>query len=130
MSEIAQNRRYATTHEWAAKVEDGLIAVGISEYATQELGDLVFIDLPEVGATVTAGESFGEVESVKAVSELNAPISGTVAQINTEIEENLEIISDSPYDEGWIIRIKPDDPQEYAQLLSAKEYGEKLAEEA
>ena len=128
MADVPKDRRYTTSHEWAAKVA-GLIVMGITDFAVQELGDLVFIDLPEVGADVTAGDPFGEIESVKAVSELNAPVSGKITEINTDLEEGLETIAESPYDDGWMIKIDPSDPAEYKQLMSDSEYAKKLAEE-
>ncbi|MGE3164344.1 MAG: glycine cleavage system protein GcvH [Planctomycetota bacterium] len=127
MAEIPDDRRYATSHEWALK--DGKIfVVGITEHAVKELGDLVFIDLPEVGTEVSAGDPFGEIESVKAVAELNAPISGTVTDVNTELEGNLDLLADSPYDEGWMIKIEPSDAEEIDSLLTASDYEDQLSE--
>ncbi|MFQ5655419.1 MAG: glycine cleavage system protein GcvH [Planctomycetota bacterium] len=125
MVEIPADRRYAASHEWASKA-DGLIVVGITDFAAQELGDLVFIDLPEVGSEVIGGERFGEIESVKAVSELSAPVSGKVIEVNQDIEENLETISQSPYEDGWMIKIEPSDATEFDDLLKGADYERQL----
>ncbi|MEM7164526.1 MAG: glycine cleavage system protein GcvH [Planctomycetota bacterium] len=119
------DRRYAKSHEWALD-DDGVVIVGITEHAVSELGDLVFIDLPEVGTEVAAGDSFGEIESVKAVSELNSPVSGTVSDVNGALEEDLETLAGSPYGDGWIIKVKPSDPDEIDGLMSAADYEQLL----
>ena len=116
-----EDRRYSKSHEWAMQ-DDGTVIVGITEHAVSELGDLVFIDLPEVGAAVTAGDAFGEIESVKAVSELNSPVTGSVTEVNGALEDDLETLAGSPYGDGWIIKVKPSDPDEYEGLLSAADY--------
>ena len=115
------DRRYTKSHEWALD-EDGIVTVGITEHAVSELGDLVFIELPEVGASVTAGDAFGEIESVKAVSELNSPITGSVTEVNGALEEDLETLAGSPFGDGWIIKVKPSDRDELDGLLSAADY--------
>ena len=97
--------------------------------AAEELGELVYIDLPKVGSEIRAGESFGEIESVKAVSELNAPVSGTIAKVNSDLEESLENLAESPFDKGWLIHIDPSDPQELTQLLTHTDYERKLSKE-
>ena len=121
MTSIPQDRRYSSSHEWASRV-DGLLVIGITAHAVEELGDLVFVDLPETGARVNAGESFGEIESVKAVSELNSPVSGTVAEVNKDLEDNLDTLGESPYEDGWLIKIEPSDPTEYDELLTHDGY--------
>lgn len=128
MSNIPDDRRYASSHEWALE-SDGLITVGITDFAVSELGDLVFIDLPEVGATVSAGESFGEIESVKAVSELLSPVSGEVVEVHNELEDALDTLVDSAYDEGWMIKIKPSNSDEFGRLLDAEGYERQLNDE-
>ena len=128
MAEPPADRRYASSHEWAIK-DGNLIVVGITAHAVQELSDLVFIDLPESGTAVTSGEPFGEIESVKAVSELNAPVTGRVVEINRELEDNLDILVESPYDHGWMIKIEPSDPSEYTSLLQQAEYQRILEED-
>jgi len=115
-------RRYAKSHEWARLEDDGVVTVGISAYAVEALTDLVFMQLPEVGATVTAGESFGEIESVKAVSDLYAPISGEVVAVNTELPGKLETLGDDPYGSGWVIKIKPADVGQLETLLDQTAY--------
>jgi glycine cleavage system H protein len=115
-------RRYAKSHEWARLEDDGVVTVGISAYAVEALTDLVFMQLPEVGATVTAGESFGEIESVKAVSDLYAPISGEVVAVNVELPGKLETLGDDPYGSGWVIKIKPADVGQLETLLDQTAY--------
>lgn len=115
-------RRYAKSHEWARLEKDDTVTIGISAYAVEALTDLVFMQLPDVGAKVTAGESFGEIESVKAVSDIYAPVSGEVLAVNAELPGQLEILGSDPYGEGWIIRIKPEDPQQLEGLLDQAAY--------
>jgi len=115
-------RRYAKSHEWARLEDDCVVTVGISAYAVEALTDLVFMQLPEVGATVTAGESFGEIESVKAVSDLYAPISGEVVAVNAELPGKLETLGDDPYGSGWVIKIKPADVGQLETLLDQTAY--------
>jgi glycine cleavage system H protein len=124
------DRRYAETHEWI-KPDGDTMLVGITDFAVRELssgneGDLVYCDLPEIGRVVKAGETFGEIESVKAVADLNAPIAGEVVEINTSIEEHLEILSKDPWKEGWLIRIKPD-AKSLDKLMDVKAYEAFLA---
>ncbi len=128
MAGSPKDRRYAKTHEWALK-KDKLIIVGISEFAVHELSDLVFIDLPEVGTEVQCGDAFGEIESVKAVSELLAPVSGEVVEINGELENSLDTVVESPWEDGWMIKIRPSDPTEHDVLLTCKDYDAQLAQE-
>ena len=125
MAEVPEDRRYLSSHEWALE-SDGKITVGITGFAAEELGELVFIDLPKVGSEVTAGESFGEIESVKAVSELNAPVSGKVVEVNDDLESALESIGDSPYENGWMIRIEPSSSADFESLLDATSYEAQL----
>ena len=102
---MEKSRRYAKSHEWARLEDDGSVTIGISAYAVEALTDLVFMQLPDVGSTVTAGESFGEIESVKAVSDLYAPISGKVISVNTELPSQLETLNNDPYGSVWIVCI-------------------------
>jgi glycine cleavage system H protein len=104
------DRQYLPSHEWI-KIEDNTATIGITDFAVDELcsgneGDLVYCDLPELGRVVDAGETFGEIESVKAVSDLNSPVAGEIVEVNAAIEDHLEILSDDPWDNGWLIRIK------------------------
>jgi len=125
------DRRYAETHEWV--INDGeTVLVGITDFAVHELcsgneGDLVYCDLPEVGRILAAGETFGEIESVKAVADLNAPVAGTVVEINSNIEEHLEILSTDPWKQGWMVRIKPTS-KSLDGLLEVAAYEEILAQ--
>ena len=121
MSDVPNDRKYLSSHDWARKT-DRQISVGITAHAAEELGELVYIDLPAVGSEVTAGESFGEIESVKAVSELNAPVSGKVVEVNSALEGSLDAVGNSPYEEGWMISIEPNDPAEFDNLLDASDY--------
>lgn len=124
------DRRYAETHEWI-KPDGDTMVIGITDFAVRELssgneGDLVYCDLPEIGRVLKAGETFGEIESVKAVADLNAPVAGEVVEINTSIEEHLEILSKDPWKEGWLIRIKPD-AKSLDKLMDVKAYEAFLA---
>ena len=119
---MEQSRRYAKSHEWARLEDDGTVTVGISAYAVEALTDLVFMQLPEVGATVTAGELFGEIESVKAVSDLYAPVSGEVVAVNTELPGRLETLGEDPYGSGWVIQIQPADAGQLETLLDQSAY--------
>ena len=115
--------KIAKTHEWA-RLEDGIVTVGITPYAVDALGDVVFIELPEVGAAATAGETFGEIESVKAASELFAPCDGQIVAVNTALEDDFDVLKEDATGEGWMIRIKADDPSQLDSLLTEAEYDE------
>ncbi len=119
---MAVPRRYAPSHEWIRLEGDGTATVGISAYAVEALTDLVFMQLPEVGRRVKAGESFGEIESVKAVSDMYAPVAGEVVAVNTELPQRLESLGQDPYEAGWIARIKPDNPADIEGLLDQTAY--------
>lgn len=112
---------YTQEHIWVKK-EDGQLSIGVTEFAQEELGDVVFVELPEIGEELEADEPFSSVESVKTVSELYAPISGEIVEINEELEDNPEFINESPYDKGWIITIKPSNDEELDELLTDDEY--------
>ena len=114
--------RFAKTHEWARAEADGLVTVGISAYAVEALTDLVFMQLPAVGKRVKAGESLGEIESVKAVSDIYAPVSGEVVAVNSALPGALETLGSDPYGAGWIARIRPDDPAQVASLMERAAY--------
>lgn len=117
---LPEDVRYTTDHEWA-KMKGDTVIVGISDYAQDQLGDIVFVELPEVGDTLEAGDEFGTLESVKAVSELYTPISGEVIAINEELNDNPELLNQNPYG-GWIIEIKPTDAGEFEKLLDKDAY--------
>ena len=127
---MAASRRYAPSHEWIRLEGDGTATVGISAYAVEALTDLVFMQLPEVGRRVKAGESFGEIESVKAVSDMYAPVSGEVVAVNTELPRRLESLGQDPYEAGWIARIKPDNPADIESLLDQAAYDALLAKQS
>jgi len=113
--------RYASDHEWA-KPENDLTTIGISDYAQAQLGDIVFVELPQVGANFLKGEQFGTVESVKAVAELYMPVAGEVLFVNKELEESPELLNKAPYSEGWIIRVKASEPAELNALMNKEAY--------
>ena len=121
MMNIPKELRYSQEHEWA-RVEGNTVRIGITDLAQSELGDIVFVELPEVGAQLTANEPFGSVESVKTVSELYAPISGKVVAVNEELNDNPEYVNESPYDKAWMIIIEPSDLSELDNLLTAEQY--------
>ena len=118
--------RFADSHEYAFLEED-LVRVGISAFAVDQLGDIVFVDLPEVGALVTRGKSFGSVESVKAVEDMNAPISGEVVQRNESVLASPEELQNDPYGEGWLMLVRPSDPSHFQELMDASAYSLKVA---
>jgi glycine cleavage system H protein len=119
--DLPSELRYSTDHEWV-RVEEGRVRVGITDYAQDALGDVVFVELPVLGAQVERGASCSEVESTKSVSEIYAPVSGTVAEINAELTDNPERLNDDPYGEGWICVIEPSDPAQLDELLDAEGY--------
>lgn len=119
--------RYSEEHEWV-KVEGEKVRVGITSFAQSELGDIVFVELPEVGAEVSANEPFGSVESVKTVSELYAPVSGKVVEINEDLSDNPEFVNESPYEKAWMIVIEPSDISEVDNLMTAEQYEEMIKE--
>ncbi|SFD95124.1 glycine cleavage system H protein [Lentibacillus persicus] len=114
---------YTEEHEWVKK-EDGKVRIGITDFAQDELGDIVFVELPEVGDELEADEPFGSVESVKTVSELYAPINGTVVEVNEELEDSPEYVNESPYEKAWLVVVEPTNPSDVDQLLSAEQYEE------
>ena len=126
--EFPANLRYTKEHEWARQ-EGNRVVVGITDYAQKELGDIVFVELPEVGATIAAMDPFGVVESVKAVSDLYAPVSGTVVEANTVLEDQPELVNASPYGQGWMAVIEAAHVEELQQLLTAAEYQVYVAQE-
>ncbi len=120
--------RYSEEHEWV-KVEGDKVRVGITDFAQSELGDIVFVELPEVGDEIEANEPFGSVESVKTVSELYAPISGTVVEINEDLDDSPEFVNESPYEKAWMIVVEPKDMSEIEKLMTAEQYEEMTNEE-
>lgn len=122
MIETPADLKYAETHEWLRDEGDGVISVGITDYAQDALGDVVYVELPEVGDQLAAQDEAGAVESVKAASDIYAPVSGEVIAINEALEEEPEIINESPYGDGWFFKMKMSDPAELTDLLGAAEY--------
>ncbi len=123
MTVVPEDLRYSKDHEWVAfDKEDGVATVGITDYAQGELGDVVFVELPGEGATVTAHAPCGTIEAVKAVSELFAPVSGAVLEVNRELEGSPELVNSEPYGGGWMIKVKLDSPDDLKSLLSAADY--------
>ena len=113
--------KYASTHEWV-RIEGDLVVTGISDHAQDALGDLVYVEAPEVGTQLTAGQQAGVVESVKTASDIHAPVSGVVVEINADLEDDPDFVNDAPYTKGWIYKIKPDNMADVENLLSATDY--------
>ncbi len=118
---VPEENYYTKDHEWA-QVDENVVTVGITEYAQDSLGEVVYVELPEEGQKVTQGEPFGVVESVKAVSDLLSPVSGTIIEINSTIPDNPGVLNDDPMNEGWLVRIEMDTEKELANLMRAPEY--------
>ncbi len=118
---VPDDRRYTQDHEWA-RLEDGRVRIGITDYAQDALGDVVFVQLPERGARVEAGATFSEVESTKSVSDIYAPVAGTVVEVNTELTDAPQRVNEDPYGEGWICVIEPSDTSQLDELLDAAAY--------
>jgi glycine cleavage system H protein len=129
MSDLPKNLRYTKEHEWARKNDDGSITVGITAHAVDQLGDITAVSLPDIGEEIEAGERFGDIDSVKAVSDLYAPLTGEVVEINGRLDDEPEVINDDPYDGGWMIRMRAKDPADLDKLLDAAAY-QKLVDEA
>jgi len=128
MSNLPEELRYATSHEWARLEEDGTITVGITDHAQSQLGDVVYVEFPEIGVLLAAADEAGVVESVKAASDVYAPLSGEVIAVNEGLEDEPEMVNSEPYDGGWFYRLKPADVGELDSLLNADDYSEEIAE--
>lgn len=126
MSNIPSELKYVASHEWLRMEDDGTVTVGITDHAQDLLGDIVYVELPDVGDTVAVDDEISVVESVKAASDVYAPLTGEIVAINEELEENPEIANTDPYGDGWFFRIKPDNADDYEALLSAEEYESEL----
>jgi glycine cleavage system H protein len=126
---VPADRRFLESHEWC-KLDGDVATVGISAFAVEHLSDLTYLDLPETGAKLEKGERFGEIESVKAVSELFAPISGEVVDVNRTLADSLETLGQDPYERGWMLRVRVSSPAEYATLMDAAAYEKLIAEES
>ena len=118
---LPENLKYTEDHEWA-KIEDDTITIGINDYAQDQLGEIVFVELPEEGDTFSKGDEFGSVESVKAVSEIYIPISGEIVAVNEDLEDSPELVNESCYEDGWLIKVKPNDVSELDKLLDKAAY--------
>jgi len=123
MVEIPEVLKYTKEHEWA-RVEDDIVIIGITDYAQDALGEIIYIELPSEGDEVTKGETFGALESTKSVSDLYAPISGEVVEVNEALLDSPEAINEDPYGEGWMVKVKPYDPSELEDLMDSDEYTE------
>lgn len=128
MSDIRSELKYLSSHEWARVEDDGTVTIGITDHAQAALGDVVFVELPEVGAMVTAGQEAGVVESVKAASDIFSPVSGEVIAINEKLADAPETINAAPYDEGWFFKVQPDDLEELEDALDAEAYQASISE--
>lgn len=124
MSEIPTECKYLATHEWARLEEDGTVTVGITDHAQNALGDVVYVELPEDGQQISSGEEAGVVESVKAASDIYAPVSGTVVGINSALDDEPEKVNQDPYGEGWFFKLEPNDVGEFEDLLDVEGYQE------
>ena len=120
--EFPDDLKYTKEHEWVKVLGDGLVAIGITDYAQDQLGDIVYLELPKEGETVTQGEPFGVVESVKAVSDIYAVVSGTVTEINDPLTESPEDLNEDCYEEGWLIKVRLSNPKELERLLTPEQY--------
>ena len=124
---VPSELKYSKEHEWV-KVEGNTVTIGITEYAQGELGDIVFVELPEVDDEINEGDTFGSVESVKTVSELYAPVSGKVVESNEELEDSPEFVNESPYEKAWMVKVELSDESQLDNLLSADQYKEMIGE--
>ena len=120
------DRRYTSEHEWV-KLEGDVAVVGITDFAQDQLGDVVYVELPKVGDKVEAMKPFGVVESVKTASDLYAPVSGTIAEVNEQLATEPQLVNDAPYEGGWMIKIQPDDPAAIDTLMTAQQYADQVA---
>lgn len=128
MSEVRSELKYLSSHEWARLEDDGTVTVGITDHAQQELGDVVYVELPEVGSLVTCGEESGVVESVKAASDIFSPVSGEVVAINDVLEDAPETVNGSPYDDGWFYKVQPSAVEELEIAMDMEAYKESIDE--
>lgn len=126
--EFPEDLKYSKEHEWVL-VEDKVATVGITDYAQDQLGDIVFVEMPAIGDKVSKEDAFGVVESVKAVSDIYAPVSGKVLEVNDDLPDNPEMVNEDPYGDGWMIKIEMNDAEELQDLMTAAEYEEYVAEE-
>lgn len=128
MSEVPENLRYSTDHDWVRLEDDGTVVIGITDHAQEALGELVYVEVPEEGQSFERGDACAVVESVKAASDVNAPVTGELAEINLALEENPDLVNQDPYGDGWLIRLHPSEPAQLDDLLDADAYTRLLAE--
>lgn len=129
MSEVPTDLRYTRDHEWVRPMEDGTALVGVTDHAQDALGDLVFVEVPELGGKLAAGDACAVVESVKAASDVYMPVAAEVVEVNEALADSPELLNGDPYGEGWLMRIQPDDSDEIDSLMSPEEYEQLLEEE-
>lgn len=129
MSQTVSSFLYSKEHEWVEIIEGNLVKIGITDFAQNQLGDIVFVELPQEGEEITANESMGTVESVKAVSEIFSPVSGKVTQANGNLEDTPEIINSEPYGQGWMVTVELSNPDELKELMTAEQYSAFVEEE-
>ncbi|MDH5649075.1 MAG: glycine cleavage system protein GcvH [Gammaproteobacteria bacterium] len=129
MSEIPHDLKYTKSHEWVRKNSDGSMTIGISAHAQELMGDMVYIELPEAGAELEAGNDCAVVESVKAASDVYAPVSGEVLEVNEALNDNPEIVNKDPYGDGWMFRIQPSEEEQWEELIDADDYEAMIASE-
>jgi glycine cleavage system H protein len=128
MSEIPSDLKYTKDHEWVRETDDGTLVIGITDHAQTALGDLVFVELPEVEAGVAAGDACAVVESVKAASDVYSPLSGEISEVNSALADAPELVNSDPYGEGWLFRLRPASPTELDELLTGEDYERLLVE--
>ena len=124
MKEVPENYKFLSSHEWMKVEEDTIVAVGISDYAQDQLGDIVFVELPELDSEVNQGDEVAVVESVKAASEIYSPVSGRIIEVNSSLEDSPEIVNSSAFEEGWFFKVEVADSSEFENLLSPEQYSE------
>lgn len=129
MSEIRSELKYLSSHEWARIEEDGTVTIGITDYAQDSLGDVVYVECPEIGSAVSVGEQAAVVESVKAASDIYSPLSGEVIAINEALEDTPELVNESPFDDGWFFKVRPSELEELNNALDSETYEEGLENE-
>lgn len=129
MSEIPPDLSYSESHEWVRQEEDGSVTIGITDHAQAQLGDLVFVELPESGTALTVGQELGVVESVKAASDVYSPVAGEVVEANEALAEAPETVNSDPYGDGWLVRVRPDEDEGLTDLLDADAYSELVSKD-
>ena len=128
MSNVPSDRKYISSHEWIREEDDGTVTVGITDHAQELLGDVVYVELPELDSEVALEDEIAVVESVKAASDIYAPLSGTIIEVNEDLEDGPEIINSSPYDDGWMFKMQPSEPSELDGLIDAESYQDEIEE--